>query len=114
MRAMELGLKALAQSLGAPDPLESAKRNWGSILDTIAEKIKDRDSGTRPWTYPSDKSFFLEMHASLNAVRMAWRNPTMHVEKRYTVDRAENIFLCVSTFMKMLASRMDENGKPEA
>src|SRR5271170_1621727 len=50
---------------------------------------------------------------SLDAVRVAWRNTTMHVENKYTQEEAENIFIAVKGFMKKLASRCDENGDPK-
>jgi hypothetical protein len=39
----------------------------------------------------------------------------MHIGgKKYTDDEAEHIFLAVKGFMKILASRVDENGEPKA
>jgi hypothetical protein len=38
----------------------------------------------------------------------------MHVEKKYTKDEAEHIFVAVKGFMKKLASRCDEDGLPLA
>jgi hypothetical protein len=36
----------------------------------------------------------------------------MHVEMKYTGEEAEHIFIAVRAFLKTLASRLDENGKP--
>jgi hypothetical protein len=57
---------------------------------------------------------FSEVYASLDAVRVAWRNTTMHVENKYTDDEAEHIFIAVRGFLKKLSSRMDETGQPLA
>jgi hypothetical protein len=38
----------------------------------------------------------------------------MHVEKRYSDDEAEHIFVAVKGFMKKLADRCDEEGNPKA
>jgi hypothetical protein len=38
----------------------------------------------------------------------------MHIEKKYTDDEAEHIFVAVKGFMKKLASRCDEMGEPKA
>jgi hypothetical protein len=35
------------------------------------------------------EEFFEIAYASLDAVRVAWRNPTTHVENKYTDDEAE-------------------------
>jgi hypothetical protein len=38
----------------------------------------------------------------------------MHVEKKYTEDEAQHIFVAVRGFMMGVASRCDENGDPKA
>ena len=61
-----------------------------------------------------DGALFEDLRASLEAVRNPWRNATMHIEKKYTDDEAEHIFVAVKGFMKKLASRCDEMGEPKA
>lgn len=106
MRVMEIGIGAIRQSLGIPDPIKASDRNWGAIL----KKIKD-DNKSGAWN-PGDKQLLDESYASLDAVRLAWRNSTMHVENKYNPDEAQHIFAVVKGFMKKIASRMDENGVP--
>jgi hypothetical protein len=116
MRLMEYGLRAVAQCLSIPDPIKPSGRNWGGILGAIKTDI-DAHSGQSPtkiWALPTDKEIFENAYASLDAVRVAWRNPTMHVENKYTDDEAEHIFVAVKGFMMKLASRCDENGEPKA
>jgi hypothetical protein len=112
MRALEIAIRAVARSLGIPDPVKDAERNWGRILEKIKKELERRQSAAA-WR-SGDKEFFAEAYASLDAVRVAWRNPTMHVENKYTEDEAEHIFVTVRGFTKKLASRMDENGEPKA
>jgi hypothetical protein len=111
MRVMEVGIRAVARCLDIPDPIKPAERNWGVILRTIKEGIE------RKWPNAADRmrgdgALFEDIHASLDAVKNPWRNPTMHVEKKYTDDEAEHIFVAVKGFMMKLASRMDEDGLP--
>jgi hypothetical protein len=114
MRTMEIAIRAVARSLGVPDPVKDAERNWGRILDKIKKEI-DRRNSEKPAQWSSnDRNFFAEVYVSLDAVRIAWRNPTMHVENKYTDDEAEQILGAVRGFMKKLASRMDEDGIPTA
>ena len=56
----------------------------------------------------------LRRQGDRNAVRVAWRNGTMHVEKKYTEDEAEHLMAVVGGLMKKLACRMYENGEPKA
>jgi hypothetical protein len=114
MRAMEIGIRAVARSLGIPDPIKDAERNWGKILEKIKAEM-DRRNAAKPLQWnANDRNFFAEVYASLDAVRVAWRNPTMHVENKYTEDESEHIFVTVRGFMKKLSSRMDEKGEPKA
>jgi hypothetical protein len=116
MRVMEIGIRAVARCLQIPDPTQPPNRNWGNILREIKADL-DAHTGrspTKTWTVPNDKEFFESAYVSLDAVRVAWRNTTMHVEKKYTDDEAKHIFVAVRGFMMGLASRCDENGDPKA
>ncbi|MDA1099135.1 MAG: hypothetical protein O2967_09125 [Proteobacteria bacterium] len=110
MRAMEIGMKATAQCLEITKPAKPAGRNWGSFLRKIDEAIKTRPA----WSGPGDKAFFEEVYVTLDAIRNPWRNATMHVERKYTEEEAGHIFTAVCFFMKKIASRIDEDGKPHA
>jgi hypothetical protein len=114
MRIMELGIRALTACLGIPDPIKPAERNWAIMLRKI------RDEGiNRKWPTPADRisgdgSIVDSFYASLDAVKNPWRDPTMHVDKRYEPEDAELIFGAVRGFMMILASRCDEDGDPKA
>jgi hypothetical protein len=114
MRLMEIGVRAVARCIGIPDPIRGAERSWGAILRKIKEATNERDSGRPPWVNPEDKELFAQAYAYLDAVRIAFRNTTMHVDNKYTDDEFEQIFVAVRGFMKTIAKRMDENGEPVA
>ncbi len=115
MRIMEIGIRAVGRCLNIPDPVKDAERNWGAVLRKIKDEI-DRRTAAKPqtWLHNDDKNFFSEIYVSLDAVRVAWRNTTMHVENKYTGEEAEHIFVSVRGFMKKLAMRFDEAGQPQA
>ncbi len=108
MRAMEVGIKAVAASLKVPDPVRPSQRNWGFILKTIKDAI---DAKTK-WSRRANRHFYEGVYASLDSVKNPWRNATMHVEQTYTDEEAENIYYAVRAFMSKIASCFDENGKP--
>jgi hypothetical protein len=116
MRVMEIGIRAVSRCLGIPDPVRPADRNWGNILKAIKNDLDAHggQSPTKNWNNPTDRQFFEGAYASLDAVRVAWRNTTMHVENKYTADEAEHIYIAVRGFVRQLASRCDENGDPKA
>ena len=113
MRVMEVGIKALAACLGAPDPTRPSDRNWAFLMRGIKDGI-DAKWPTQNLRLSGDAPVFEGLYASLDAVKNPWRNATMHVENKYTEDEAQHIFYAVRGFMKKLASRMDERGEPKA
>ncbi|MGD0221413.1 MAG: hypothetical protein ABSF71_03680 [Terriglobia bacterium] len=101
-RAVEVGLKVLAvKELNLP-----VRNNWGRQLDDIQKELtaRYRASGTRT----ADEAFYSEVAAQIGHIKTAWRNPTMHVERTYTYERAEEIFVAVRSFMNHLARRIKE------
>lgn len=113
MRLMEVGIRATALCLGIPDPTKPSERNWGNILKNIKSAIEDKSS-KKTWTRPNEREFFDSAYVSLDAIRIAWRNTTMHVERIYTPEEAEHIFTTVRAFMSALSGRMDDRGMPLA
>lgn len=108
MRTVEIGVRAVSTSLGLPDPTGMG-RNWGQMNGSISSEC-ERRTKAKLWSSDEEKSFYHEVHASIDAVRVAWRNSTMHVEKRYTHDEAEQILFVTKGFMRKLADRIDESG----
>jgi hypothetical protein len=114
MRIVEAAVKAMGACLGIPDPVKDADRNWGGFQRKIKSAMENRDNNSQTHWKPTDKAFFESAFAHLDAIRIAWRNPTMHVENKYTNEEADGIYACVRAFAKTMASRMDERGEPRA
>jgi hypothetical protein len=115
MRSMEIAIHAVRECLAIPAPVKDWERNWGRIIEKIEQAITVRNSANpKNWAIKDDPEFFASIYVSLDAVRVAWRNTTMHVENKYTEEEAEHILGLVRGFMKKLASRMGEDGRPLA
>ena len=104
MRILEVGLKSVHCHLGIDVDLSRSNKNWGSILTRIRDDIQLRGAG---WP---ERDFFQEIFARLDAIKDAWRNPTMHVEKVYLEQEAKVLFDNTRALMQKIATRMDENG----
>jgi hypothetical protein len=102
-RVMEVGLRALAAALGI-----GQQNDWGKYLEGIDKELQTRMKASGART--PDEQFYAEAHAMFDSVRRAWRNPTMHVEKTYTEERAEEILIAVRSFMRHLATKLDDRG----
>lgn len=115
MRALEVAIEATRKCIGIPNPVKEGDRNWGAMLRKIKEEL-DRRNKQKPqqWSGLEDQLLFSDLHASLDAVRNVWRNATMHVEKKYTSEEAEEICWAVRGFMRKLSERCDEHGLPHA
>jgi hypothetical protein len=100
-RVLESGLKALAGAVGV-----KRQNDWGKYLHEIDIELQKRfrTSGARA----GDEQFFSEAHMTFDAVRRAWGNPTMHVDRTYTMERAEEILISVRSFMRHLATKLND------
>lgn len=108
MRMVEILLFALHACLNISTILSGNDRNWGNVLNRIRDAIASKGS---KW---NERNAFQEMFALLGAVKDAWRNSTMHVEKKYTDEECVSIFNAVRDLAQKVARRMDETGKPLA
>ena len=104
MRVMEIGLAVLGARLAVP---MAHKPGWEGVLKkahgqmTLPNDKKDPD-----WI--RDEAFLSDAIAMLIAVKTAWRNPTMHMEKTYTDEQSRRIWESVRGFMQQLATGLHE------
>jgi hypothetical protein len=101
MRVMEDGLRTVASVLGI-----TYAPSWESYIKQIEVKLD------LPWKKKSrlwrkQEPFFRDVLAHLHAVKVAWRNPTMHIVNHYTPEQAEDVFNAVRGFMRHLASALE-------
>jgi hypothetical protein len=105
MRVMEVGLRALGKSLNDPSLNPSLNPSWEMILRKCDRELA-LDVGKRCLEWRSDDLFFSSATANLRAVKNAWRNPTMHVERNYDDEEALDVMNAVKGFMKHLATKL--------
>jgi hypothetical protein len=109
MRSLEVALDAIGLGVGVPNAVVEAKNSWETLLKKIDSQIIANDkSGDATWL--PKRQFFVDAHAHLFAVKNAWRNPSMHLEKKYDDREAERIYNAVSDFMEHLSTHLDEAG----
>ena len=114
IRCLEAGIRAIARRVsGISDPTRGADRSWMKLLGFIKSEIDRR------WPPPfirngGDAELFENAYAALSGMQNPWRNSTMHLDQKYTLEEARHIFEIVGGFMRKLASRMDEDGSPPA
>ena len=110
MRALEVSLDAIGRGIGVANVIVEAKNSWGTALRHMREQIEKNDKTKDP-AWMAKSSFFHNAHAYLSSVKNAWRNPSMHLEKRYVDKEAARIYRAVKDFMEHLAEHLDESGQ---
>ena len=107
MRALEIGLRVLGTTLNDPglDPMKNP--SWERILGRCDNELK-KPHNKRSVEWQQDSQFFSEATANLRAVKDAWRNPTVHVEKTYTEEEALGVYRATKTFLRHLATKLSE------
>jgi hypothetical protein len=113
IRCLEAAIRALSRCLQIPDPTKGSERSWMKLLKALKDRI-DLKWPTSTDRMKGDGEFFDNAYAALAAMQNPWRNATMHLDQVYTPEDAKYIFGIVSDFMKRIANRMDEDGKPFA
>lgn len=102
MRVLEIGLRALATSITITLPNNP---NWGVILREINNELNKTPPNP---IVTGQRQFYAEAYAHLDSIRIAWRNPTIHVERTYDEDEALEVLQHVRSFMQHLATQIHE------
>ena len=105
MRVAEVGLKTLATALDIP-----YAASWEQYLKQIHKQI-DAPHVTKSRKWKKNEKFFRDVSGDLMTIKQAWRNPTMHVDRKYYPDEAEVIFGAVRTLMQTLAEGLPQKNK---
>lgn len=104
MKAMEVGMNALAQRLGVPFRVEQ----WHVVIQSIESAVRQRSAGKKTPRRLKDDKFYGECAAHLFFVKNAWRNHVMHVREHYNDQQAEKILDRSRTFLEGAAERLRE------
>jgi hypothetical protein len=102
MRVTEHGLKAIADLLEIHDHAPT----WEPVIRKIDAELK-ADYKNRK--YKGDQDFLANASTHLHAVKVAWRNKTMHIEKIDTMEQAERVYYATCGFMDYLARNLPKS-----
>ena len=109
MRVMEVALKVIGRDLGIP-----YAPSWEAYIRQIDAKISEKHAQKAP-AWKRKEPFYKEVLGDLVAVKVAWRNPTMHIVNEYGTDKATTIYNAVMALMQRLADKgLKERGRPVA
>lgn len=100
MRVLEAALKELALGL----KIEYAT-GWDAYLKKIEKAISENHaSKTSEWL--AIEKFYRDVSGDLLTIKQAWRNPVMHIERRYDQEQAEQVLLAVKVFIQRMSNQL--------
>lgn len=99
MRVTEHGLQAIGKLLGIADP----RPNWEPIILKIDAELK-ADYKNRQFKGSADLLANISTH--LHAVKVAWRNRAMHIDRKHTSEEAREIYGATCGLMRYLAENL--------
>jgi hypothetical protein len=104
MLVLELGLAALAKGMDIP-----YAPSWESYLKQITARMAVEHK-KKPRGWKKDEAFYRDVAGDLQLIKVAWRNPTMHIirGRSYTVPEAENVYKAADALMRRLATKFRE------
>jgi hypothetical protein len=105
MRALEVALQVLYKSLQLTMPTKPA---WESMLRPLRSELVKPHRNQRSAQWQKHDAFYCGATERLLAVKDAWRNPTMHVERSYAAEEARDIWTGVRAYMRQLATVLHE------
>ena len=112
MRAAEIGIRALAQSLNLTlkgnKPLELAE--WREVLDGLSTAVLSIEN--KPNSTPGkdeDLLFYSEAAAQFRFFKNGWRVRVAHARASYTEPQAKEIIDHVPSFFDVLSRRLKES-----
>jgi hypothetical protein len=112
MRALEVALDGVGRGIGLGGVVMDAKHSWGTALKKIGDQIgaNDKTPPDPDWT-GAKSDFFKDARALLFAVKVAWRDNSMHLEKVYSPQHSKRIFDTVKNLFEYLADHLDQSGQ---
>ena len=106
-RAIEVALKTLGAKIGVDI---TQNRTWDAILEKIDPELR-KGYAERSDFFKSNLEECAEAAALLRSVKIAWRNPSMHVGAIYDDTKALDVMNAIKALMRHLASFTKEEAK---
>ena len=112
MRAVELGLRAMAIALNVTlsHPIELAE--WQALISNIETKIKEMQQLSKSTNKDENITFYSDAASQFRYFRDAYRHHVAHARKNYEEDQAKSIMDRTEEFLKSLATKLSEPNTP--
>lgn len=99
MRVTEYGLVALSTFLG----INVSRPNWEPIIAKIDSELK---APYEKRQFKGSADLLANASTHVHAVKVAWRNRAMHVDKKHTMEEAREIYGATCGLMRYLSENL--------
>lgn len=83
---------------------------WNDFIVAVENRIRPTPPRRNPWQ--KHEAFISGAAAHMRDISKAWRNPLVHqIALSYDKQDARDIFQSVASFMRHLATKLDESRK---
>lgn len=106
MRVTEAAVRAFGIAIGFK---AGNNPNWGKIFERYDAQLA-MPPNNRPKPWDAEGEFLKAVGGDLRAVKSAWRNPTMHLDKSYDEEDATKLLVVIPALMRNLSKKIDKDG----
>lgn len=110
MRVLECGLQAVSRATDITDP----RPNWDPVVKRLDKLLKmdtdhlKKNPTDRVAEVHDNRDFYAGVSSHFHAIKLAWRNRVMHIERSYSEEDAKEIMNASKGLMRQLATRLHE------
>jgi hypothetical protein len=108
MRAVELGLRAVAAELDVQSSFSIELADQESVIRGIETKIKALKDTAKGDQKDEEQKFYAEASIQFREFKDAWRNRVSHTRASYSEAQAADVLDHVAKFLSVLATRLKE------
>ena len=106
MRVVESLVNRACGDLG----IEQQGPSWDAMLRRMDRKFQENDqAGGVEWQLT--RLYWRELFLRFDAVRVAWRHPTMHADRTYSREEAREIFAATKALVRVMAENLEAERK---
>jgi hypothetical protein len=108
MRAVEIGMRALAEELQVKFPFPTVLADWANVIDQIEAKIRDMKGQPKGTKKDEDLKFYSEAGMQFRYFKDGWRVRVAHTREIYDEGQALAAIDHAVAFFETLAPRLSE------
>jgi HEPN domain-containing protein len=108
MRAVEIGMRALANKLNVSFPFPTQLAEWANLIDNIEAKIREMKQRPKGSEKDEDLRFYSEAGMQFRYFKDGWRVRVAHTRETYDEGQAKTAIDHAVSFFETLAPRLKE------